>query len=142
VLALARELDLDIARGQRILRPVLLSSIGLRVATTSFFFIIGLGYDDPLGVASIVWLMFGVTMLGLGLLSVLRGPFRLTARIDALNEALREMDTGRESQDGGGGGGGKRGREQDVAQVSRLSGVQWLTDAPQRIVVPPENDSL
>ena len=52
VLALARELDADIVRGQRTLRPVLLSAVGLRVSTSGFFFIIGLGFSDPLGLPS------------------------------------------------------------------------------------------
>ena len=85
----ARELDLDIVRAQTPLRSVLLSAIGLRVTTTGFFFIIGLGYTDPLGVPSAFWVAFGLTMMALGVLSVARGPFRLTARIDELNSALR-----------------------------------------------------
>jgi hypothetical protein len=85
----ARELDLDIVRAQTPLRSVLLSAIGLRVTTTGFFFITGLGYTDPLGVPSAFWVAFGLTMMALGVLSVARGPFRLTARIDELNSALR-----------------------------------------------------
>jgi hypothetical protein len=85
----ARELDLDIVRAQTPLRSVLLSAIGLRVTTTGFFFITGLGYTDPLGVPSAFWVAFGLTMMALGVLSVARGPFRLTARIDKLNSALR-----------------------------------------------------